>query len=77
MRREIEQPFLRQDAEGFPQRDATDAGAQDQFRFDQARARGEAAGEDILPQPIGDALRQAFGPREGLGGENDGCSLDC
>lgn len=70
MRREIEQAFLRQDAQRLAQGDAAGAGTQDEFGLDEARAGRDAALQDLLPQPISEAVRQAFGAGEGLGGRN-------
>jgi hypothetical protein len=77
MGREVEQALLRQDAQGLAQRDAAGARAQDKLRLDQPRAWREAPLQDLLPQPVGQAVGEGLRAGKGLGGGNFGGSQDC
>jgi hypothetical protein len=77
MGREVEQALLGQDAEGFPQRHAAGAGAEDELRLDEAGAGGDAAIQNVLAQPIRQPVGQALRASGGLGDGNGGSSQDC
>lgn len=69
MRRELEQAFLLQDPEGLTQGHAAGVGTQHKLAFNQPCPGFEPAVQDLLTQPSGEAVGQAFRTGEGDGGQ--------